>query len=556
MDKATNKNGGFLYSALGAAVLSTALLPSVSCASINWELGDGVTADWSNSFRYSAASRLNSRDSKLLANPNLDDGDQNFSTGLISNRFELFSELDVVSDKGLGGRLSAMGWYDTVYNRDNDNPGFAGGASPNQTSRDYDEFTRNTRQLHGRDLEIRDAFLFDNFQIGEANLGVKLGQHSLVWGESLFFANNAIAGAQSPFDVTRLLADPTAEAKEFVLPVPQLSAQLQLTDSLTLGAYYQFRHRANRIPGSGSYFSVSDIVGTGAERLLLGPGLAADRESDMDARDSGQFGVQLRWQLGETDLGFYALRFHDKDLQLVTRLGFDPNINAVRPTSYYLAYHEDTTLYGISASRSFGDFNLAAEASIRKDQSLASSAAADLSALVPGTGAADNKDHPAYAVGDTAHVNVSTLWTVPRTPLWNEASLAAEVAWTRLLSCSKNCDTALDPNATRDAVSMRAVFKPMYRQVLTGLDVGVPIGIGYTPNGSRNILGPWSVPAEGGGDLTVGLSGLYMNAWDLNLAYTHYFGPTGELLDSAGAYSYRQARKDRDFIAFTVKRSF
>ncbi len=549
--------------AFGLVITAGALSPAQSWASYTWESDDGWKLDWNNSLRYSAMLRTDKRDSKLLSNPNLDDGDQNFSRGLVSNRGELFSELDLVHSSGFGARVSADGWYDSVYNRDNDNPGFAGGAFPNQLSTRSNEFTHSTRDQQGRQAELRDAFVFGRVQLGDTELSGRLGQHSLVWGESLFFANNAIAGAQSPFDVTRLIDDPTAEAKEFVLPVPQVSAQWQLTDSLSVGAYYQFRNVHNRIPASGSYFSVSDIVGSGAERLILDPasGLSAIRTSDHDAKDTGQFGLQVRWQVGEYDLGFYALQFHDKDLQQVTSLGqpFGP-LGPVLPTSYYLAYHEDTHLYGFSASRSFGQLNLAMEASIRKGQSLATTHAVDTSAL--GGPTPDNRDHPAYAVGDTAHVNVSTIWTVPRTPLWNEANLAAEVAWTRLLKCTENCDdsvagvAALDPNATRDSWSMRAVFKPVYRQAMVGWDISVPMGVGFTPKGSRNPLGPAAVPAENGGDFTIGVGGLYMNAWDLNLAYTRFFGSAGAFLDGSNSYSYQQARADRDFVAFTVRRSF
>lgn len=547
----------------GIVLAVGALSPFKSWATVSWESDDGLKVDWNNSLRYSAMFRMDKRDGELLSNPNLDDGDRNFSTGLVSNRGELFSELDVVHSAGFGARVSANGWYDTVYNRHNDNPGISGGAFPNQVSTGPDEFTHSTRDQQGRDVELRDAFVFGRLQLGETELTGRLGQHSLVWGESLFFANNAVAGAQSPFDTTRLLDDPTAEAKEFVLPVPQVSAQWQLSDSLSVGAYYQFRYVHNRIPASGSYFSVSDIVGSGAERLVLDPttGLSAFRQSDHDAKDSAQFGLQVRWQVGEFDLGFYALQFHDKDFQQVTSLGqpFGP-FGPVLPTSYYLAYQEDTQLYGFSASRSFGDLNLALEASVRKGQSLATTHAVDTSAL--GGPVPNNNDHPAYAVGDTAHINLSTIWTVPRTALWNEANLAAEVAWTRLLKCKQNCDdsvsgvAALDPNITRDAWAMRAVFKPMYRQAVLGWDIGVPIGVGFTPKGSRNPLGPAAVPPENGGDLTVGISGLYMNAWNLNLAYTRFFGPSGTFLDDTNSYSYKQARADRDFIAFTVRRSF
>ncbi|MNJ74238.1 hypothetical protein D3C77_711420 [compost metagenome] len=64
------------------------------------------------------------------------------------------------------------------------------------------------------------------------------------------------------------------------------------------------------------------------------------------------------------------------------------------------------------------------------------------------------------------------------------------------------------------------------------------------------------MPPEGGGDFTLGLSGLYMSEWEFNLAYTRFFGPGGEFLDENNEFSYRQARKDRDFVAVTVRHSF
>lgn len=146
-----NKKDVSCHLALGAALMASALMPSTSHAALSWQVTDGVTLDWTNSLRYSAATRVNGRDSDLVQNPNLDDGNQNFSTGLISNRFELFSELDLVSASGVGARVSALGFYDTVYNRDNDNPG----GTVNHRSRDYDEFTRKTREQHGRDGQAR-----------------------------------------------------------------------------------------------------------------------------------------------------------------------------------------------------------------------------------------------------------------------------------------------------------------------------------------------------------------------------------------------------------------
>ena len=541
-----------------AVCAALAAITPMAFADDDQAVSNDMKVNWSNTFKYGAAARVTGQDPALVGNqvtsPNADDGDRNFGKGLISNRVEWLSELDVESKKGFGARVSALGVYDSIYNRSNANPGFAGGAYPNQTSVPYNQFTNTTRDQMGRVLEIRDAFVFGKTDIADMPLTARLGQHALLWGESLFFANNAIAGAQSAFDISRLLSDPTAQAKEFVLPVPQMSGQLQVSSSLTLGAYYQFRFRPNRIPPEGSYFSTSDIVAPGAEQLLLPyPLPAAQRTADINPSNGGEYGLQAKWRLDETDLGFYAIRFHDKNPQQVSVLGGKPP--QLFPMSYYLTYQQAITALGASASRSFGNVNLAGEFSVHHNQDLASSGhAVDVSSVFGGP-ASNNTSNPAYAVGDTAHLNVSTIWSLEPSSLWHEATFVGELAWNRLLKCTQSC-SALDPNATRDAVSFREVFQPMYRQVVPGMDLGVPIGLGYTPKGSRSVLGPFGFPPEGGGDLTLGLSGIYNQAWRFNLAYTHFFGKAAPLLDATQSFSYQQTLKDRDFVAFTVSRSF
>ncbi|MGH8484071.1 MAG: DUF1302 family protein, partial [Pseudomonas sp.] len=134
-----------------------------------------------------------------------------------------------------------------------------------------------------------------------------------------------------------------------------------------------------------------------------------------------------------------------------------------------------------------------------------------------------------------------------------EASFLGEIAWNRVMSVSKNND-ALDPNADRDATSLRLVYEPMYRQLLPGLDVSVPIGASYT-NGASEALGT-GFGADNGGDINIGLKGNYLNTWNLGLTYTHYYGPENTFLDADNHYTFEQSLKDRDFIAFTVSRTF
>lgn len=536
-------------SPIGRAVATAAVLAASNACAFEIDTGNpDLTLRWDNTVKYSAGMRLKEANPALLGNPNSDDGDRNFRKGgLISSRFDLFSELDVVYEKRMGFRLSGAAWNDSVYLRSNVNPGFAGGAVPNQTSVPYNEFTRKTRDVHGRDAELLDAFVFGKFDLAGHSTTFRAGRHSLLWGESVFFGNNGIAGGQMPVDVVKLLSVPNTQFKEAIRPVPMLSGQFQINANMSVGAYAQFDSSKVRAPAVGSYFSTTDLAIDGAENLFVGA--FAPRLGDQKAKRQGQGGLQFKLRDGDVDYGLYAIQFHNKGPQLVV------NVGPTGPASYFQAYHEGIRAYGGSVSKNFGDFNVASELSFRTNQDLASPHAADLSAVAPVL-PTNNSGNPAYAVGKTAHLNVSVLGNVPSTPLWREASVVGEIAWNRVLSITKNPGAA-DRNATRDGLAVRMLFEPTYRGVLPGLDVGVPIGIGYAPKGSRPLFinGSGWIPAKGG-DITIGLNAVYLDAWRFSLSYTHYFGPAAPVTDAAGNYSWGQTLKDRDFIALSARYTF
>ncbi len=568
---------------------------SQSAYAVDIDTGNSdVKFRWDNTVKYSAGVRVKDRNPALLngLNPasfpgdgtNADDGDRNFGKGLISNRIDLLSEADVTYHD-FGARISAAAWYDSVYNRSNDNnsAGIQGpGSNTANVVGSYNEFSPGTRKLHGRDAEILDAFVSDHFDVGDRRATIRLGQHALSWGESLFFGSNAIAGAMSPTDIIKASTVPNAQVKEILIPVTQISGQLQVNPTVSLGAYYQFRYRNNRFPAVGSYFSTGDSSPEG-QAFALGPPDASGRPTFIPSteqnkgKNSGQGGVQLRFSALESDFGLYAIRFHDKAFQQVPVLsaapnpGFDPTNPGSgppqvpgAPTKFVLQYHENITAFGASVSHTFGDLNLAGEASIRRNMDLPSPGGADLSAVY-GTRVTNNSDNPAYAVGKTAHANVSGIWQVPRTPLWAEASLTGEMAWNRLLSCAKNC-SALPTNGTRDAWQFQGVFSPSYKQVLSQLNLSIPLGVTYTPKGSRSLaLGPGSSGAENGGSFNVGLQGDYMDVWRFGLTYTVYYGKANTFsystVDPAtGAtqtnFSYAQTLKDRNYVSLSLSRTF
>jgi hypothetical protein len=536
-----------------AACIAAAFIPFHAAWAFQIDTGNpDVQAAWDTTIKYSTAVRVKSPSTALLAEPfpgfaNTDDGDRNFKRGLISNRLDLLSEFDV-SYKGWGMRMSGAAWYDSVYNRanDNDSPSTA-----NQISAPYNEFTSATRSLHGHKAELLDAFVFGNAELGGAKATFRAGKHTLLWGESLFFGANGIANGQGSIDVAKAMSVPNTQFKELMRPVQQVSGQLQLTSDVSIGAYYQFRWEKLRLPAVGSYFSAVDIVPEeGSERLFVPafPGSAFFHGDDMKAKDSGQGGLQARFRIGDVDYGVYAIRYHDKAPQIYLRpgAGFNPAIGQLG--QYVLVYPEGISSYGASATTTVGNVNFASEVSIRRNTPLASDPQVDP------VGAGNNSSNPLYAVGNSAHAQLSWIASLGPNFISQEADFVGEIAWNRVTSTTRN-ESALNPNASRDATNIRVVYEPKYRQVMPGLDLSVPVGVGYGLSGNSAVVG--SFYGKGVGDLSIGLSGAYLDVWRFGVNYTHFFGPEGTFLDSAGGHvSYKQSLKDRDFVSLTVYRTF
>lgn len=547
-----------------AVAAALAAMAGAQAAEIATTIPD-LTVRWDNTVKYSTAYRLK-RPSAVQVTPgensiNTDDGDRNFGKGFVSNRADLLSELDI-SYRNFGVRASGAAWYDGAYNRSTDN---AFRPTWNAASVPPTEFTDATRKLHGRKAELLDAFVFAKGTLGEMPFTVRAGRHALVYGETLFFGMNGIAGAQQPIDVVKGLSVPGTQFKELLRPVGQVSGQVQAGANVSLGAYYQYRWEKSRLPAAGSYFSTVDFLDDGGEQLFTGLDatgrpVALARAHDRLARDSGQGGMQLKWSpegLG-IDFGLYAARYHDKAPQVVLAPGLH---------TYSLYYHEGIRTYGASATTTLGEFNFSAEASVRHNTPLSHAGTADLFGLVPAAfggpaSASDNRGNPVYPVGRTAHVNVSMLASLGPSFIAREASLVGEIAWNRVTSITRNA-TMIDPNARREGTAVRVLYEPSYRQVAGGLDVSVPVGLGYAPAGRSLALGN-SFGVQRGGDISAGLNAVYESAWYVSLNYTHYFGreDTPTVVTHAprtlpqSAYTYGQAMKDRDFLSLSIRRTF
>jgi len=509
---------------------------------------------WDNTIKYSVAYRLNDPDEDVAAGDpmvpaflapgrQLDDGDRNFERGLVSNRLDLFSEFDLTY-KQVGMRVSGAAWFDEVYNRGNDNKS----DSVNSTSVSAGKFNDDTRNMMGRKAELLDAFVFlRSDQQSETPYTVRLGKHTVLYGESLFFGANGIANAQAPIDLIKLLSVPGSQFKEIIRPVGQLSTQVQVSSDISIGAYYQYEWEKNRLPPSGSYLSDVDFVGAGTESLLPGTPVAMAKVGDLKP-EAPQAGIQLRFrpQSSDVEYGVYIAQYNDKNPAIMMNLG----------NNFRFVYPEKIKTVGASFSTVVGEANIAGEISYRWNAPIVSAPQVDIGLK------GNSTDHPLYAVGKTAHAQVSGIYLMGRNALWDGAELLGELAWNRTLSVTKN-PLAVDPNVSRDAMAFRMIFSPQFFQVLPGLDLSVPIGLGYNPYGKSSAVFKFNGGAERGGDFSIGLKGEYQRTWKFGANFTHYFGDTNAFLTPntttiPGLYMQTGAQSlhDRDFVSLSIQRTF
>jgi hypothetical protein len=494
--------------------------------------GDGFDIRWDNSIRYSAAARISPQNPKLLADPNSDDGDRDFAPGLISNRLDLLSTLDI-SRGDFGVHASAAAWYDTVYHARtaNNSP-----ATYNPISAPDTQFATAVKNLMGQYAEVEDAFAYGNFAVDDVPVSMRLGRQTVLWGESLFYDNNSIAAAQAPVDYIKAISAPEVYSENIYLPVDQLSVSVQPQPDIALAFYYQFGWRPSRLPGVGSYFSYTDYLGAGAERILLAPGEYLWHGTDQLPSGSGQFGASLHMTVDDWDIGVYALKYNSTYPTV-----WVSGIGAAAPSGsvgkFELTYPTATALYGASFSGYLGNSNIAGEFAMRTNAPLPSVLpVSTYSATEPPTFIGNG-----YAAGDTLHAQVSSTTTLSPSAAWSSADVSVEVGANDILSVTQDYD-ALDPSQENFTMNMRARFEPHYFEVLPNLDLAVPIGFGY------NIVGRSSeyyAPNRGAGDLEAGLAATYQSVWKANLGLTLFLGSASS-----------QPLADRDFVSFSVERTF
>lgn len=495
---------------------------------------DDFDVRWDTTVRTSLGFRLDGQSPVLLSNPNADDGDRAFKPGLISERVDFTSRLDV-SRGDFGLEISGDGWYDAAYNMRDAN---TSAATFNPISMPVDQFPADVRRLMGDTVELANAYAHDKVEVAGVPVTISVGRQTVLWGESQYFAEDGVAAAQAPVDVIKQISQPLVDAQEAFLPVAQADVRISLPHGMALEAYDQFEWRRDRTPGVASYFSTSDVLDVGGETAFT-PGGILYRGKDLTPNGIGQFGVALRRTSDVTDLGVYAIRYDAKDPQLSTLDQPAGTYRAVFPTGI--------ELLGASASTYIGDDTLKGEISDRWHMPLVSSGFGSASVgsfLGPVAYAFLPASEPAvatYATGETLQALASYERQLPPGRLWGGATLDAEFVATDLLRVETEPQSRL-PGTTRLATAFEAVFAPQYFQALPGLDLTVPVGMRLGLSG-RSSVDPGI--AAHTGSVTFSLAATWRTVWDASVSYTHFIGAPPW-----------QPLADRDFVTVAISRTF
>lgn len=545
-----------------------------------------VVLRWDNTLRYTLANRIKKQDQTIINNPNTDDGDRNFNVGIVSNRLDILSEADFVYKERYGARVSASGWYDQRYDAPLDNTSLATSnhMQDGHAAKGYSSFV--DRYYRGPDGELLDAFVFAGFDVAGMPLNIKVGRHTNYWGESLMLNGNihGIAYAQSPLDGSKYFGQPGAEAKELFRPLNNVSAQLQVSNALSIAGMYYLQYETNKFPEAGSYLGFHDVLMNGSESLItganpFGPGYArVTRGKDILPKENGDWGISARWapEWLNGSAGLYYRNFSDKFWQLHVTPGGAFNPSILDPANgvvgrYNMAYADNIELFGASYATTLLGVSIGSEISYRKNMPLMSDPVFVLPQGLPAAAyppgaitALPGRGETGGARGNTWHAVVNFLGLINKTPLFDSATWNTEFTYSRVDKVTqggavyKGRDgyNEID-KTTRDYIGGSAGFTATWFQVLPGVDLTMPLSVmsGLVGNSAVTLGGN-----KNAGAYSAGLGADIFNKYKVDLKYTDYFGEYGSnQADPASApvaRSLYSMLSDRGFLSLTLKATF
>jgi hypothetical protein len=580
---------------LTAALAIGLLAAPRPAAAFDTDLGD-FKLRWDNTVRANLGMRTTAPDPILGANPAFTAGEYSFGKGKIStSRLDLLSEFDFSYNGQYGVRASAAGWYDLAYQGHtvNISPGLAAANLPSGYAPGTVLSSYALDRYRGPWGEVLDAFGWARVDAGPVPITIKAGRHSIYWGESLLLggAIHGVAYSQVPLDLIKAFANPGTEAKELFRPLAQVSANAQLTPSLSLAGQYFLEWQSYLYPEGGTFVGPADFAFNGPAgqyAQIAGKPYFFKNGGSNDPRKIHDWGMALRYSPEFLDgtLGLYYRRYADKlsAVLLVANPGaqgpLSPTLNS--PLQYQQFYGEDVDLVGVSFARQLLGVSTAVEANYRHNTPLAAqplgqavpASAAQVPVLFP-HGLPQSIGNSYQARGDTLHVVANALGSLSPNALWSTAAWNVEATYNRLVTVRDNqdmffgmgygvCrgDPALgaaaknknDGCATDNTAGLGASFTPTWYQVFSGVDLLMPLtgSVTYWGNSPVTLGGN-----AGSGTYSGGLGADIRNTLRVDLKYVGFFGNTIDngktVTNSNGLLSLL---KNRESVVLTAKATF
>nr|WP_044874543.1 DUF1302 domain-containing protein [Pseudomonas sp. LFM046] len=361
---------------------------SAPASALNFRLGE-VDGQLDSSLTIGASVSTEDPEHDLMRSANGDDGRRNYRAGdVFSKLFKGVHDLELkYGDSGLFLRGSY--WYDYALRDEG------------QRFKDVEDAGRKTA-IKSAGTQLLDAFLYHNYAIADQPGSARLGKQVVNWGESTF-----IQGGLNVINPANLAAlrRPGSEVKEGLVPVNMFYLSQNLSENLSADAFYQLDWEQTNLDNCGTFFSGNDYVPDGCVGLDVGANLTGNplavagltpfgvqlneegirlgRAGDQDARNSGQWGLSMRWFVPalDTEFGAYVANYHSRlpytgsiSSPFLTNNDFVPQlcanlglplascarllgsaggrqiVGALRTgtSQYFVQYPEDIRLYGLS----------------------------------------------------------------------------------------------------------------------------------------------------------------------------------------------------------------
>ncbi|MCQ4310105.1 DUF1302 domain-containing protein [Pseudomonas stutzeri] len=601
----TTRQGIFQPKALALAVALGTAAPAYA---VNFNIGE-IEGQFDSAMSIGASWAMDDPDMDLVGAANGgtgftqtgDDGRLNFKKGeTFSKIFKGIHDLEL-RYRDSGAFIRGKYWYDFEL-KDED-----------RLFKDISDSNRK-EAAQSSGAQILDAFLYHNYYVGDLPGTVRVGRQVVSWGESTFIGNSI--NSINPLDAAAFRR-PGAEIKEGLIPVNMLYVSQSLSDRLSMEAFYQLEWDQTIVDNCGTFFSSADVAADGCDDNyhILGPfgaaqtaalqqagltvtdeGLMVPRGGDRDARDSGQFGIALRWLGDATEYGAYFMNYHSRTPNLSMQNTSNPLVigGALQAAGagqistaqalllgngqYFLEYPEDIRLYGLSFSTTLptgtawsGELSYRPNLPIQINTTdttgrLALSFVEALLAGGPDLAAAQaGLDTHGYnrkevtqlqttfthffdqvlgagrvtLVGEIGYAHVGGLES-RRDIRYGRDAIYGSPAGTQPSNAASEARYGWDGFVTANSWGYRLRALADYSNVFAGVNLTPNVSFshdvdGYGPNGLFN---------EGSKAVSVGVDAVYQNTYTASLSYTDFFG---------GDYN---TLVDRDFLALSVGVNF